>query len=114
MAYTKSRLMLDLSKCKQSGTYELLPSCRLTAANKRITREVFDKWKRVQKMCPLARTHVLLIKNNYEYIFNFFSKMIIFITTKAFLKPQSIQLCKVYNVPGVHLPSQWNNLKNDL
>ena len=44
----------------------------------------------------------------------FFSKMIIFITTKAFLKPQSIQLCKVYNVPGVQLTSQWNNFKNYL
>ena len=64
MAYTKSRLTLDLSKCKQSGPYELLSSCRLTAASKRITRCVFAKWKRVQKMCPLARTHVLL-KNNY-------------------------------------------------
>ena len=40
--------------------------------------------------------------------------MIIFITTKGFLKPQSIQLCKVYNVPGVHLTSQWNNFKRDL
>ena len=37
--------------------------------------------------------------------------MIIFITAKAFLKPQSIQLCKVYNV---HLTSQWNNFENDL
>ena len=114
MAYTKLRLTLDLSKCKQSGLYELLSSCRLTAASKLITRCVFAEWKRVQKMCPLASTHVLLIKNIYEYIFNFFSKMIIFITTKAFLKPQSIQLCKVYNVPGVHLTSQWNNFKNDL
>ena len=43
-------------------------------------------------MCPLARAHVLLIKNIYEYILNFFSKMIIFVTIKAFLKPQSIQL----------------------
>ena len=40
--------------------------------------------------------------------------MIIFITTKAFWKPQSIKLCKVYNVPGVHLASQRNNFKNDL
>ena len=69
MAYTKSRLTLELSKCKQSGPYELLSSCRLTAASKRITRCVFTEWKRVQKMCPLARTHVLLIKNIYEYIF---------------------------------------------
>ena len=45
----------------------------LQAASKRITpRCVFAEWKRVQKMCPLARTHVLLIKNIYEYIFNFF------------------------------------------
>ena len=94
MAYTKSRLTLDLSKCKQSGPYELLSSCRLTAASKRITRCVFAEWKRVQKMCPLARTHVLLIKNMYEYIFNFFSKLIIFITTKAFLKPQSFNYTK--------------------
>ena len=72
MAYTKSRLTLDLSKCKQSGPYELLSSCRLTAASKRITRCVFAEWKRVQNMCPLARTHVLLIKNIYEYIFSFF------------------------------------------
>ena len=113
MAYIKSRLTLDLSKCKQSGPYELLSSCHLTAS-KRITRCVFAEWKRVQKMCPLAHTHPLLIKNIYEYIFNFFSKMIIFITTKAFLKPQSIQLCKIYNVPGVHLTSQWNNYNNDL
>ena len=102
MAYTKSRLNLDLSKFKQSGPYELLSNCRLTAASKRISLCVFAEWKRMQKMCPLARTHVLLIKN------------IIFITTKAFLKPQSIQLCKVYNVPGVHLISRWNNFKNDL
>ena len=33
-------------------------------------------------MCPLARTHVLLIKNIYKYILNLFSKTIIFITTK--------------------------------
>ena len=71
MAYTKSRLTLDLSKRKQSGPYELLSSCRLTAASKRITRCVLAKWKRVQKMCRCARTHVLLIKNIYEYIFNF-------------------------------------------
>ena len=115
MAYTKSRLTLDLSKCKQSVPYELLSSCRLTAASKRITCCVFAEWKRVQKICPLARTHVLLIKNISEYIFLiFFPKIIIFITVKAFLKPQSIQLCKVYNVPGVHLTSQWNNFKNDL
>ena len=43
-------------------------------------------------MCPLARTRVLLMKNMYEYILNFFTKMIIFITIKAFLKLQSIQL----------------------
>ena len=103
MAYTKSSLTLDRSKCKQSTPYELISSCRLTAASKRISRCVFAEWKRVQKMCPPARTHVLLIKNIYEYILNFFSKIIIIITTKAFLKPQSIQLCKVYNVPGVHL-----------
>ena len=40
--------------------------------------------------------------------------MIIFITTKAFLKPRSIQLFKVNNVSGVHLTLQWNNFKNDL
>ena len=92
MAYTKSRLTLDVSKCKQSGPHELLSSCRLTAESKRITRCVFAEWKRVQKMCPLSRTHVLLIKNIYEYIYIYilFSKMIIFIKTKAFLKPQSI------------------------
>ena len=68
MAYTKSRLTLDLSKCKQSGPYELLSSCRLEAASKRITRCVFAEWNRVQKMCPLVRTHVLLI-TIYEYFF---------------------------------------------
>ena len=68
MAYAKSRLTLDLSKCKQSGPYELLSSCRLTAASKRIMRCVFAEWKRVQEMCPLARTHVLVIKNIYENI----------------------------------------------
>ena len=87
MAYTKSRLTFDLSKCKQSGPYELFWSCRLTTASKRITRCVFAKWKRVQDMCPLARTDMLLIKFFWKYIFNFFSEMIIFITTKAFLKP---------------------------
>ena len=66
MVYTKSRLTLKLSKCKQSGPYELL----------------FAEWKRVQKMCPLARSYVLLIKNVYECILNFFSKIIIFVTTK--------------------------------
>ena len=40
--------------------------------------------------------------------------MIILITTKAFLKPLSIQLCEVYNVPGVHLTTEWNNFENDL
>ena len=77
MTYAKSRWTLDLSKCKQSGLYELLSSCqrlvcRLTAASKRITHCVFAEWKRVQKMCPLSRTHVLLIKKIYEYIFNNF------------------------------------------
>ena len=71
MAYTKSRLTLDLSKCKQSGPYELLSSCRLTAAGKRIKRCVFAEWQRMQKMCPHARTHVLLVNNIYEY--NFYS-----------------------------------------
>ena len=108
MSYTKSRLTLDLSKCKQSGPYELLSSCRLAAASKRITR---FRWLEASAKDVPSCSHV---KNIYEYIFNFFSKMIIFITTKAFLKPQSIQLCKVYNVPGVHLTSQWNNFKNDL
>ena len=73
MAYTKSRLTLKLSKCKQSGLYDLLTSCRLPAPSKHI-RAAFS--------LSLARTHVLLIKNIYEYILNFFSKMIIFITTK--------------------------------
>ena len=44
----------------------------------------------------------------------FFSKMIILITTTALFKPQGIQLYKVYNVPGVHLTSEWNNFKNDI
>ena len=130
MAYTKSRMFIDHSKCKQSGSYKLTSSCRLTAAGKRITRCVFDEWKRVRKMSTLARTHMkrsaiaffcrdtiqflLLINNNYEMIVNFFPKMIILITTRAFLKRQSIELCKVYNLPGVRLTSEWNNFKNDL
>ena len=44
----------------------------------------------------------------------FFSKKIILTATKAFLQPRSIPLCKVYNVPGVHLTSEWNNLKNGI
>ena len=47
-------------------------------------------------------------------IFLIFFIIIIFITTKAFLKPQRIQLSKVYNVPGVHLTSQLNHFENDL
>ena len=58
MAYIKSKMSLDLSKCKQSGPNELLSNCRLTAAGQRITRCVFDEWKRVQNICPLARTHM--------------------------------------------------------
>ena len=69
MAYTQSRLTLDLSKCTQSGPYELLLSCRFTAASKRITRCVFAEWNRVQKICPLARTHVLLIKKYLKVYF---------------------------------------------
>ena len=41
--YIKSRMSLDLSKWKRLGLYELLSSCRLTAAGKRITRCVFDE-----------------------------------------------------------------------
>ena len=81
MAYTKSRLTLKLSKCKQSGPYELLSSCRLPAPSKHI-RAAFSLSGSECKRCGLARTHVLLIKNIYEYILNFFSKIIIFITTK--------------------------------
>ena len=36
IAYIKSRISLDLLKCKQSVPYELLSSCRLTATGKRI------------------------------------------------------------------------------
>ena len=84
MAYTKSRLTLDFSKCKQSGPYELLSSCRLTVASKRITRCVFAEWKRVQKICLLARTHKLLIKTIYEDIFNFFRKWSLLLQPKLF------------------------------
>ena len=88
IAYIKSRMSLVFSKFKHSGPYELLSSCRLTAPGKRITHCVFDEWKRVRKMRPLARTHIkrstfaffcrdiiyflLSIKNIYEIIFNFF------------------------------------------
>ena len=36
MAYTKSRLTLELSKCKQSEPCELLSNCPLPAASKHI------------------------------------------------------------------------------
>ena len=51
-------LSFNVSECKQSGPYELLSTVRLTAAGKRITRCLFDEWKRVRDMCPLAHTHV--------------------------------------------------------
>ena len=44
----------NVSECKQSGPYEILSTIRLTAAGKRITRCLFDEWKRVREMCPLA------------------------------------------------------------
>ena len=72
IAYIKSRMSLDLSKCKPSGPYWLAQGTTFKLPSHGITRCVFAEWKRVQKMCPLARTHVLLIKNIYEYIFNFF------------------------------------------
>ena len=58
VAYAKWRLSFNVSKCKQSGPYELLSTIRLTAAGKNITRCLFDEWKRVQEMCPFAPTHV--------------------------------------------------------
>ena len=58
VAYAKWRLSFNVSECKQSGPYELLSIVRLTAAGKRITRCLFDEWKRVRKIYPLARTHV--------------------------------------------------------
>ena len=58
VAYAKWMLSFNVSECKQSGPYELLSTVRLTAADKRITRCLFDEWKRVRKICPLARTHV--------------------------------------------------------
>ena len=58
VAYAKWMLSFDVSKCKQSGLYELLSIVRLTAAGKRITRCCFDKWKRGRKICPLACTHI--------------------------------------------------------
>ena len=58
VAYAKWRLSFSVSECKQSGPYELLSTVRLTAAGKRITRCLFDEWKRVRKICPLARSHV--------------------------------------------------------
>ena len=58
VAYAKWRLSFNVSECKQSGPYELHSTVCLTAAGKRITRCLFDEWKRVQEMCPLAHTHV--------------------------------------------------------
>ena len=58
VAYAKWRLSFNVSECKQSGPYKLLSTVRLTAAGKRITHCLFDEWKRVRKICPLARTHV--------------------------------------------------------
>ena len=43
-------LSFNVSECKHSGPYELLLTVRLTAAGKRITRCLFDEWKRVRKM----------------------------------------------------------------
>ena len=84
MAYTKSSSTLKLSKCKQSGPYELLASCRLPAPSKHI-RAAFSLSGSECKRCALLLALMccyLLIKNIYEYILNFFSKMIIFIITK--------------------------------
>ena len=71
-------MTLKLSKCKQSGPYELLSSCRLPAPSNHI-RAAFSlsgsECKRCAKECKKS-------KNIYEYILNFFLKMIIFITTK--------------------------------
>ena len=58
VAYAKWRLSFNVSECKQSGPYELLPTVRLAATGKRITRCLFDEWKRVREMCPLAHTDV--------------------------------------------------------
>ena len=58
VAYAKWRLSFNVSECKQSGPDELLSTVRLTAAGKRSTRCLFDEWKRVQGMCPLAHTRV--------------------------------------------------------
>ena len=58
VAYAKWRLSFNVSEWKQSGPYELLSTVRLTAAGKHITRCLFDEWKRVRKISPLARTHV--------------------------------------------------------
>ena len=58
VTYAKWRLFFNVSECKQSGPYELRSTVRLTAAGKRITRCLFDEWKRVREMCPLAHTYV--------------------------------------------------------
>ena len=58
IAYAKQRLSFNVSECRQSGPYELLSTVRRTAAGKRITRCLFDEWKPVREMCPLADTHV--------------------------------------------------------
>ena len=52
MAYTKSRLTLKLSKCKQSGPYELLSSCCLPAPSKHI-RAAFSLSGSECKRCAL-------------------------------------------------------------
>ena len=43
-------LSFNVSVCKQSGPYELLSTVRLTAAGKRITRCLFNEWKRARDM----------------------------------------------------------------
>ena len=58
VAYAKSRLSFNVLKFKQSGSYELLSTVRLTTVGKRITRCLFDEWNRVREMCPLAHTYV--------------------------------------------------------
>ena len=57
LAYAKWRLSFNVSECKQSGPYEILSTVRLTAAGKRITRCLFDEWKRVREMAHLSHSH---------------------------------------------------------
>ena len=52
MAYTRSRFTLKLSKCKQSGPYEILSSCRLPAPSKHI-RAAFSLSSSECKICAL-------------------------------------------------------------